>query len=112
LVVTLAAPGDTAVDDVLELYEGIAETGVPVRGGDTTAAAQLVIGVTATGRSERVPGRSGARPGDALVVTGPLGAAGAAFRDGRFKRPPLRVREGRTAGKPAHAMIEVPGGLA
>src|SRR5205085_10399803 len=61
LVVTLAAPGDTALDDALELYEGIVETGVPVRGGDTTAAAQLVIGVTAVGRSERIPGRSGAR---------------------------------------------------
>src|SRR6478736_9637269 len=28
LVVTLAAPGDTAVENVLELYRGIAETGV------------------------------------------------------------------------------------
>jgi thiamine-monophosphate kinase len=112
LVVTLAAPGDTAVEDVLELYEGIAETGVPVRGGDTTAAAQLVISATAVGRSERVPGRSGARPGDVLIVTGPLGAAGAAFRDGRFARPPLRLREGRTLAKHAHAMIDVSDGIA
>jgi thiamine-monophosphate kinase len=112
LVVTLAAPGDAALADVLELYEGIAETGVPVRGGDTTAAAQLVIGVTAVGRSERIPGRSGARLGDALVVTGPLGAAGAAFRDGQFVRPPLRLREGRTLAKHAHAMIDVSDGLA
>src|SRR5438552_14704413 len=36
LVVALAAPGDTRVDDVPELYEGMAETGVPVLGGDTT----------------------------------------------------------------------------
>src|SRR6266705_5933294 len=33
LVVALAAPGDTRVADVLELYEGMAETGVPVLGG-------------------------------------------------------------------------------
>src|SRR5438270_4203513 len=38
LVVTLALPGETEVDDVLELYEGLAEAGVPVAGGDTTAA--------------------------------------------------------------------------
>ena len=38
LVVTLAARSDTAVADVLELYEGLAEAGVPVIGGDTTAA--------------------------------------------------------------------------
>ena len=112
LVVTLAAPGDTAVEDVFELYEGIAETGVPVRGGDTTSARQVVISVTAVGRSERVPGRSGARPGDLIVVTGPLGAAGAAFRQRRFVRPPLRLREGRTLARHAHAMIDISDGLA
>src|SRR5919109_2359903 len=32
LIVTLAAPPETEVEDVLELYEGIAETGVPVVG--------------------------------------------------------------------------------
>src|SRR6266702_239295 len=60
LVVTFGAPGRTQVADVLELYEGIAETGVPVGGGDTTAADQVVLSVTAFGRSSRVPGRSGA----------------------------------------------------
>ena len=38
LIVTLGAPPDAAVEDVLELYEGIAETGVAVVGGDTTRA--------------------------------------------------------------------------
>ena len=94
LFVTLAVPGDVEVDDVLELYRGLAETGVPVRGGDTTSAPQALISVTAIGRSERVPGRAGARPGDLLVVTGPLGGAGAAFRGGRYVRPPLRLAEG------------------
>src|SRR5947208_11503337 len=74
LLVTLAAPGETRVEDVLELYEGIAETGVAVLGGDTTRADTLSLAVTALGRSLRVPGRSGARPGDRLVVTGTLGA--------------------------------------
>ena len=95
LLVTLTAPGETAVDDVLELYRGLGETGVAVVGGDTTAAPQVVLSVTAIGRSERVPGRAGARPGDVLVVTGPLGGAGAAFRDGAYLRPPLRLEEGR-----------------
>src|SRR6266496_6577686 len=43
LIVTIAAAAETRVDDVLELYEGITETGVPVRGGDTTAAPQLML---------------------------------------------------------------------
>ena len=112
LVVTLALPGETEVEDVLELYEGMAETGVPVVGGDTTAAPQLVLSVTAIGRSERVPGRGGARPGDRIVVTGPLGAAGAAFRDGRLVRPPLRLEEGRRLAAHAHALLDVSDGLA
>src|SRR5687768_12632011 len=49
LIVTLAAPAITNVDDVLELYEGIAETGVPVMGGDTTRSDLLMLSVTALG---------------------------------------------------------------
>lgn len=112
LVVTLAARSDTRVADVVELYEGLAEAGVPVLGGDTSAAEALVLSVSALGRSERVPGRGGARPGDALVVTGPLGAAGAAFRAQRYARPPLRLGEGRRLAATAHAMLDLSDGLA
>jgi thiamine-monophosphate kinase len=112
LIVTLAAPRATRVSDVLELYEGIAETRVPVLGGDTTDADKLVLSVTAVGNADRVPGRDGARPGDVLVVTGPLGAAGAAFREQRFVRPPLRVAEGQELALHAHAMIDLSDGLA
>jgi thiamine-monophosphate kinase len=112
LIVTLALPGETAVEDVLELYAGLVEAGVPVRGGDTTCADAVVLSVTALGRSARVPGRAGARPGDAIVVTGPLGGAGAAFREGRYLRPPLRVEEGLRLGAVATAMLDVSDGLA
>ena len=112
LVVTFGAPADTALADVVELYEGIAETGVPVLGGDTTRADRVVLSVTALGHSARVPGRSGARPGDLLVVTGPLGAAGAAFRRGAYVRPPLRLVEGRRLARRAHAMLDLSDGLA
>jgi len=110
-VLTLAAPGSTRVDDVLELYEGIAETGVPVLGGDTTRAELVVLSVTALGRSVRVPGRAGARPGDVLVVTGPLGGAGAAFRREELLRPPIRIEEGRRLAEHAHALLDVSDGL-
>jgi thiamine-monophosphate kinase len=112
LLVTLAAPASTLTADVIALYEGIAETGVPVVGGDTTSAAEVVISVTALGRSDRVPGRAGAQPGDLLVVTGPLGAAGAAFRDQQYARPPLRLDEGRALAETAHALLDISDGLA
>jgi thiamine-monophosphate kinase len=112
LLVTLSAPEETELQDVLELYEGLNEPGVPVVGGDTTRAPQLVVLVTALGRSERVPGRAGARPGDLVVVTGPLGAAGAAFREERHARPPLRLDEGRLLAAGAHAVTDISDGLA
>ena len=112
LLITLAAPSETAVADVLALYEGIAEAGVPVVGGDTTSSPSLVLSVTAIGRSARVPGRAGARPGDALVVTGPLGGAGAAFRAQSYIRPPLRLAEGLNLAATAHAQLDISDGLA
>jgi thiamine-monophosphate kinase len=111
LIVSLGLSGKTALDDVVELYEGIRETGVPVLGGDTTSTDRVYLSVTALGRSERVPGRGGARPGDLIVVTGPLGGAGAAFREHRYVRPPLRLAEGRGLAPTAHAMLDVSDGL-
>jgi thiamine-monophosphate kinase len=105
LIVTLVAPPSLELDAVLELYRGIAEAGVPVRGGDSTAGEKLVLSVTALGRSERVPGRGGAKPGDYLVVTGPLGGSATGLRAlesgapsahiAAHRRPPVRLAEGR-----------------
>ena len=122
LIVTLAAPADTPLEAVLELYEGLAETGVPVRGGDTTRADTVTLAVTALGRSERVPGRGGAQAGDVLVVTGALGGSAAgldALESGaesphveRHRRPPLRLAEGRKLAVTAHALMDISDGLA
>jgi thiamine-monophosphate kinase len=112
LLVTLAAPPETELHDILELYEGIAETSVPVVGGDLSRAEEIILSVTALGRSTRVPGRAGARPGDQLVVTGPLGAAGAAFRRQSYVRPPLRLAEGQDIAADAHALLDISDGLA
>jgi thiamine-monophosphate kinase len=122
LLVTLGAPADTEVEAVLEMYAGIAETGVPVIGGDTNDAPGVWLSVTALGRSQRVPGRSGARPGDLLLVTGPLGASAAGFESLRagftsslaaaHLRPPLRLAEGRELAREATAMLDISDGLA
>lgn len=104
LVVGLCTPAHHSLEDMVELYQGMAETGVPVVGGDTTGAPQLVIAVTALGHAERTPGRGGARPGDLLVVTGPLG--------GKPVRPPIRIEEGIRLARHAHAMLDISDGLA
>lgn len=123
LVLGLALPRDTEVERVFELYAGLNEAGVPVVGGDTSAFDRVVLAVTAIGRSERVPGRSGARRGDLLVVTGPLGAAAAGLHALResiggleelvaaHNRPPLRLAEGRELARVAHAMVDLSDGI-
>jgi thiamine-monophosphate kinase len=123
LVVSLALPAKEEADAVFELYEGIKETGAVVVGGDLSAAATVGISVTAVGRSERVPGRAGAQPGDVLVVTGPLGASAAGLHalahglEGfepfieRHRRPPIRLVEGRKLAKVAHAVIDLSDGI-
>jgi thiamine-monophosphate kinase len=112
LLVTLAVPGTTLTADVIAFYEGIAEAGVPVVGGDTTSSESVVVSVTAIGHSGRIPGRAGAQPGDLLVVTGPLGAAGAAFRARRYAPPPVRLAEGQLLAATAHALLDLSDGIA
>ena len=123
LLVGLGVPADAAVDQVVELYEGLNEAAVPVVGGDTTRTSSWLVSVTAFGTSERVPGRAGAVPGDALVVTGPLGGSAA----GRYvlehglegfdelvtahRRPPVRLDEGKALGRVAHAMVDLSDGI-
>jgi thiamine-monophosphate kinase len=123
LVVTLAAPAQTTSSAITELYEGLNEPGVPVLAGDLTSSAFVSVTITALGRSDRVPGRAGALPGDELVVTGPLGAAAAGFyamsRDmsgfgellERQVRPVFRLDEGRRLARTAHALIDISDGI-
>ncbi|MHB8295995.1 MAG: thiamine-phosphate kinase, partial [Acidimicrobiales bacterium] len=101
-VVSVAAPAGTDFD---LLYSGLVEAGdafgCPVVGGDLSLAASrtgadravpgdapgrgtgLVVSVAVTGWSRQGPPvlRSGARPGDALLVTGALGASAAGLSE-------------------------------
>jgi thiamine-monophosphate kinase len=82
--VVLGVPPDLDEDGCLELLDGMlglaAATGTTLAGGDVTRAAELVLAVTVVGHAaapELLVTRSGARPGDALVLTGELGGAAA-----------------------------------
>lgn len=97
--------------EVLEAYD------VPLIGGDTIRAAPAVFGCTAIGRATHrpVPRRSGARPGDALYITGSIGAAMVGFADsGRgeaYRRPMPLLAEGRALAPRVAAMMDVSDGL-
>ena len=102
--------------DLDALYRGVSEASAeyacPVVGGDLSNGAALVVSVAVTGGvAEGEPVlRSGARPGDAVYVTGPLGHGAAS---GWRERPRARVEEGEAARRAgATAMIDVSDGLA
>jgi thiamine-monophosphate kinase len=119
LLVSIVAPDGI---DVLRIVDGIAD-GVRVHGGEiaggdlSATAGPLVVSVAVTGTVDDGGApvlRSGARPGDGVFVTGPLGAAAAAgYRFGAGWKPRARVEEGRAARLAgATAMIDVSDGFA
>ena len=116
-LVSLTMPPGSDVD---RLYDGLAEAAqawrCPIVGGDVSSGPVLVVSVALTGTIEGGGApvlRSGARPGDRVFVTGPLGATAAARRVRRFARAPARVADGEAARLArATAMIDVSDGLA
>lgn len=107
------------------LGEALRAFDVALLGGDTIAAPAggRSHGLTAIGRARHVPvpGRNGARPGDTLWLSGPVGAAMLGFealRDGRsdidsraFRRPQPRLAEGIALAPLVSAIMDVSDGL-
>lgn len=113
-------PGDTRFAS--GLAEVLGHYNVPLLGGDTVGGnGPQVLGLTALGRATHrpVPSRSGARVGDGLWLTGPLGGAMAgleALRSGigdtlAYRRPAALFREGRALAPQVTAMMDVSDGL-
>lgn len=139
LLLSVAAPPGTDLDLLGSGVDVAArETGCVVVGGDLSNGPALAVSVAVSGslRSPTDPGpllRSGARPGDLLFLTGPLGASAAGLRllrgtaapvagsadpawaalVGAHRRPVARLAEGeaaRLAG--ASGCIDLSDGLA
>ena len=100
-VCTLTLTPDVEASWVMELFGGMREAcdeyALWLVGGDLSRGGEIAISVTVTG--EVAPGRavlrSGARPGDRLIVTGELGGSAAGLRFTRLRTMP--TQEQRTA---------------
>jgi len=83
--VSLVLPPDVTLGWVDALYDGLleraAEAGVALIGGNLARSREgIVVDVTLLGDAGRLLLRSGARPGDLVVVTGTLGGAAEGVR--------------------------------
>lgn len=122
---TLPSDGGDWIDD---LAGGIGEAAqrwaCPIVGGDLTRGDRVSLTITVLGAVERPVRRDGARPGDALYVTGRLGGPAAALdalaagrapapdHRHRFAHPDARIAEARwLASRGATAMIDLSDGL-
>ena len=83
-VVGLALPAETDETWLRQFMAGFRaaarEAGVALVGGDLSQADKIVIAVTVTGEAGSPVLRSGARPGDAIFVSGTLGDAAGGLR--------------------------------
>ncbi len=138
ILAALVLPADFSDEDLNALLAGQAEaareTGTPIVGGNLARGSEISITTTVLGESSRPLTRSGARPGDTVVLAGSLGLSGAgllllqasigktndrpdAFPDAApalraYRRPVARIADGLAARDIATAGIDVSDGLA
>lgn len=126
-VATMCLPATTEVAFVEGVIEGMSaaagEWGLRVVGGDLSSAPVIVIGLALLGSVDRPILRSGARPGDAICVTGFLGGSAGGLAELqadpsaegplvlRHRRPRARLGEARALSRAGvTAMIDVSDG--
>jgi len=115
-VVSIGLPKNLSVRFIKDVYKGIERTArdfyVSIIGGDTIKADKIVINVALLGLVEKrnLVTRDGARAGDRIFVTGPLGGS---FKSGRHLNFSPRCPQARFLVEKFHpsAMMDISDGL-
>jgi thiamine-monophosphate kinase len=127
VVIAVTAPAGTDLDELhAGAVEAVEANATVIVGGDLSSGRDVAVAVTVLGEC---PGgqavlRTGAKPGDELLVSGPLGRAAAGLRRRRagaalsdelveaHRRPVPRLHEGMAArGARVHAMMDLSDGI-
>ncbi len=116
-VISIGVPGTLPVKFIEDMYKGIQgiakEFNVSIVGGDTIKSEKIIINIALLGEVEKkyLATRDGAKPGDIIFVTGPLGGS---LKSGRHLTFIPRVSQARFLVKNLKptAMMDISDGLA
>ena len=114
---SVAVPKSWQVENFVGLYKGMSalahDTGLLIVGGDMSSIdGPAVLSITVVGRTVARPlARSQAKPGWAVAVTGPLGAAALALKARRPLRLAPRLDEGRRLNQAGLCCGDISDGL-
>ena len=109
LLLSLVMPRAATLDDAKACFEGAASSGVEVVGGDFASwDGRLVVTAAVLGHADRPVPRVGARVGQGLFVTGPLGGS---ILGRHLTFEPRLAWGGRLAAAGVSAMMDVSDGL-
>jgi thiamine-monophosphate kinase len=114
---SVAVPKDWRVENFVGLYAGMSalarDVGLLIVGGDMSSIeGPAVLSITVVGRTVSRPlARSQAKPGWAVAVTGPLGAAALALKARKALRLVPRIDEGRRLNQAGLCCGDISDGL-
>ena len=120
--------GKLSLEETKELLEGInyeaKKYSVDIIGGNISSSREIGITITLLGKAKKPILRSGARPGDLVVVTGTIGDASAGLYKlskgaknqedqliRKFISPEPKIEEGKLIARFATSMIDISDGL-
>ena len=105
-----ALQSDMLTDILEEAATILSAEGAEIVGGHTTMGAELTIGFTLTGLTDRPITKAGAQPGDALILTKPIGSGTVMAADMALARLPGQMLGDHVAA--AYASMARPQGAA
>ena len=123
-LLAIAIPKDLKLDDFKEIIDGVLKAcdfySIPLIGGDTNEASEIIISGTALGLTERPLMKDTYNKGDLIAVTGDIGLAALGFEMDTFDNvyvkhalnPQARVKEGLILRDYATSATDITDGLA
>ena len=123
-LLAIAIPKDLKLDDFKEIIDGVLKAcdfySIPLIGGDTNEASEIIISGTALGLTDRPLMKDTYNKGDLIAITGDIGLAALGFEMDTFDNvyvkhalnPQARVKEGLILRDYATSATDITDGLA